>query len=186
MFGKRKASRFADAVARKADALPSRVSALTPPEQANVLLLANCVARLVAGLHGAAVVDAPGEAGEKAAQAALAALSAASDDLERLRASEETSPEQKKNSLYHLLATDLVFATVGLAVAPGARRKVAEAWFHPWGSRKLLTRAVAWVRRCEAETGVPAVPAAPDGSVWSDLDLIRLGNSVPSFLRKKK
>lgn len=183
MFGFGGAERRKRALAAMAGELPGGVAALHPVERATVLVLGNCLLRTASEISGAPFADDPA-ASATAADGALRDLMPLRERLAAIVA-DERSPN-RRHATCHLRAAELACLTVGVALDEGLRRACGESWKAAWEGRARLHDAVLWIRRYERQAGVSAVPVLDGGDGPSDIDLARIGLSVPGFLRKKK
>ena len=183
MFGLGGAERRRRSVALISRTLPGAVEALHPVERATVLVLANAMLRAAAAAHGPGLESDPAAAGPAAAHAALADMSRQRDRVSSIVA-DPRSPHPRHAAL-DLRALELSMLTVGVAVEPSVLRACSASWKAAWEGRGRIRDAVAWMRRYEAESGVPAAPLPAGTASPSDLDLARVGASVPEFLRRR-
>jgi len=183
MFGFGGATRRKREVAEIAGSIAGTIAAMHPQERATVLVLTNSLLGAVAAMHGPPLKSDPAKAGTEAVDAALKAL------LPRRKgdaevASDEKSPFQRHAAI-DLAAVDLACVTLGTALLPEIFANCRSAWLEAWKGKERLADAVVWIRRYETGSGVPAVPPSAAGRRPTDPDLMRLGASVPVFLRRK-
>ena len=165
-----------------ASRLQASVSAGHETERATVLLLANYLLGTLGISFVPELATDPREAPAKAVSGALAELFRVRAILLKVVA-DQNAPHLRQSRCY-LKAHELVLCTVGLADDPSLLKSVAFAWKAVWDQREHLPRAVTWLRHYEAEAQLEAVPRMADGSVASDLDLLRIGRAVPPFIAR--
>lgn len=165
------------------------ISSLPEKSRGVVLILANCMLRLVADTYDRNLSKNPQQAKESDINAALTALYGrhrAIEDIERYRQRGMISntPRLAAHDVFDLLSTELVMLTIGTGKFSELRNVCGAAWMAAWKGRNHLRSAVVWLRRYEAETSVPSLPDPAGRAPYSDIELLRVGFSVPSFLRR--
>jgi hypothetical protein len=171
-------------LAEIASALPAALEALHPVEGATVLLLANCMLGYAGRTFGRDFALDPRRADVKAARPLLDSLIQVRRGLAAM--ARDAAGGRRRHIACHLRAAELVLLTAGLALGPEHARQVSRCWKAVWLARGSLRQAVPWLRNYERVSGVGAVPSLADGREPSDIDLLRIGASVPPFLRRRK
>lgn len=184
MFGFVGTNRRKGMIAELSASLPQGISSLHPVEKATVLVLANSMLHAAERQAGVPLADNPPGAGASVANRALRDLVPHCAQLRGIVA-DLTSPNRRHASC-HLKAAELACLTLGVAIDPAAKRSCSSAWQAAWQGRSRLRDAVVWIRRYEGATGVAAVPVPENGGQQlNDMDLARVGSSVPAFLRRR-
>lgn len=186
MFGYFRAMRRKKAMAALVAEFPAILAPLHPTMKAAALILANMTLDMGASVHGPLLRSNPAKADMETAGAAF-------DSLVRLReglmplAMDPKSPHSKQ-AMAGRMSAGIAAMTIGLAIdnSIGSRRSVTLSWRTLWAEQGHMRDAVVWFRRYEANSSVEAVPRKLDGQIPSDMDLLRLGKRVPSFLSKSK
>lgn len=177
-IGKRK-----ETVGLLALSLADGISGMHVVEKATILVLANTMLRTADAIAGVSLAANPLAAGEAVVDRALRDLIAHRNRLAAI-VRDKTAPN-RRHAYCHLRSAELACLTIGVALDPAAKPGCIAAWKSAWDGRPRMRDAIVWIRRYEGGAGVPAVPM-PEGEEATDIDLARIGSSVPAFLKAKR
>jgi hypothetical protein len=85
-------------------------------------------------------------------------------------------------TMRQIRATDVMLATMGGSVHPGASRTAIECWRLLWEGRRHVAAAVRLLRAFEAATGTRALPSSQPRESEA---IAALGTTLPAPLRRR-
>ena len=184
MFGFGKPDKRKVVLADISASLPVALPRLHAVERATVLLMTNCMLGYAGRTYGEAFAGDPRKADVKAARTLFDNLLQVRDGLVEI--TKTMKDAQRRHVVCHQYAAELALLTIGLAIGVEHSRAVSACWKSIWTAKANLRQAVPWVRKYEGATGLEAVPRLANGQEPSDIDLLKIGGTLPAFLRRRK
>jgi hypothetical protein len=170
---------FSEAVALSSG-LATSFTGLHPVQRSVIFILANLqlvsIARARSGLLVKAPAKCPPEVLDEAIKDAL-------DVYHLIGEVRDDDPHRKRHAESVRHASALIAASLAVFSRPEDRKPVLRAWRSLWLDRGRAPHAVTWLRRRETESSVPVFPKKPNGDDFNDIEILRLANQLPPFLR---
>ena len=174
-----RSKRFSEAVALSSG-LATSFMALHPVQRSIIFILANLQLVSIARARSGLLVKAPAKCSPEVLDEAI---KDALDVYHLIGEVKDSDAHRKTHAECVRHAAALIATSLAVFARGDDRRPVLRAWKALWVERARAPHAVVWLRRRESEAKAHVFPKKGDGTDYNDVEILRIANQLPPFLR---